>query len=290
LDVFDKASSRDGLGIVIKPFFKWPGSKAWLANRLNEALGNDFERIVEPFVGSAAFFLGGQCKKAILGDTNEHIAHCLTAVRDQPQEVIALLSQLSNTLEDYNKVKNFLPSNPVHAAARMIYLTNTSWGGLYRENRRGEFNVPFGNNGREFYCSERIMAASKKLRGAEIIHGNYDVTIKKSREEDLVFIDAPYVTKAADQHFDRYHASRFGWEDQIALAKMLSSDKILTRRILVTCAANSDLYELFEGWGVVEFSKRNSMTAYKSNTGNRKEALLVSPALHSLIEKLERKT
>lgn len=275
---------------MIKPFFKWPGSKAWLAHRLNEVLSNDFERIVEPFVGSAAFFLGAECTKAILGDANEHIADCLLAVRDHPEKVIFLLSQLSNTLEDYNNVKNFVPSNSIHAAARMIYLTNTSWGGLYRENRGGKFNVPFGDNGRIFFCEGRILAASKKLQGAEVIHGDYKITIEKSREDDLLFIDAPYVTKTVAQHFDRYHSSRFGWNDQVALAQILRQSQMRNRKILVTCAANLELYQLFEGWGIVEFSKRNSMTAYKSNTGNRKEALLVSPVLHDLIEKLECKT
>lgn len=271
---------------MIKPFFKWPGSKAWLANRLNEALSNDFDRIVEPFVGSAAFFLGSQCERAVLGDANEHIAHCLVAVRDHPEEVIGLLSQLSNTFEDYSNVKTFVPSSPVHAAARMIYLTNTSWGGLYRENLQGVFNVPFGNNGREFFCPEKIMAASRKLQGAEVIHGNFNFTLEKSRVNDLIFVDAPYVTKTVAQHFDRYHASRFGWKDQISLAKILNESHMRKRKILVTCAANSDLYELFEGWSVVEFSKRNSMTAYKANSGNRREALLVSPAMYDLIGKI----
>ena len=272
---------------MIKPCFKWPGSKAWLANRLNEVLLSDFERIVEPFAGSAAFFLGSQCKKAILGDTNEHIAHCLGAVRDRPREVISLLSQLGNTLEDYNQVKNFLPLDPVQSAARMIFLTNTSWGGLYRENKKGGFNVPFGNNGRVFYSAEKIIAASKKLHGAEIIHGNYDVAIDKSNSKDLIFIDAPYVTKKASEHFDRYHASRFAWKDQVLLADMLKSRAMKGRKILVTCAANPDLYELFSGWKVFEFSKRNSMAAYKYAAGKRNEALLISPALRYLYEKLE---
>ena len=271
---------------MIKPYFKWPGSKAWLVSRLNDILPRDFDRIVEPFVGSAAFFLGGECKKAVLGDANEHIALCLTAVRDNPKDVLAHLSQLTNTREDYNKLKNFHPSNAVQAAARMIFLTNTSWGGLYRENRHGNFNVPFGNNGRSFYCEEKIELASKKLQGAEIIHGNYDITIEKSTPNDLIFIDAPYVTKNTSLHFDRYHASRFGWDEQVTLSLLLRKRRMKNRKILITCAANSDLYELFPGWSVFEFSKRNSMTAYKANSGNRTEALLFNPALREVAGEL----
>jgi DNA adenine methylase len=271
---------------VAKPYFKWPGSKVWLVNRLTEVLPEDFERIVEPFAGSAAFFLGGTCERALLGDTNEHITHCLTAVRDNPYEVIEHLSHLTNSLMDYNKIKDFQPSSSIQAAARMIYLTNTSWGGLYRENRRGFFNVPFGNNGRAFYCEEKIVLASKKLQGAEIIHGNFHVTIEKSSQDDLIFVDAPYVTKKTAQHFDRYHASGFAWKDQVELAGLLNNSRMNGRKILVTCAANSDLYEIFPEWSVVEFSKRNSMTAYKANAGSRTEALLISPALHQMADEI----
>lgn len=240
-------------------------------------------------VGKAVFFLGARCKNAILGDTNEHIAHCLIAVRDHPDEVIALLSQLSNTIEDYNQLKNFRPCEPIQSAARMIFLTNTSWGGLYRENRQGSFNVPFGNNGRAFYSVEKIKAASEKLKGAKVIHGDYSSAISKSGTDDLIFVDAPYVTKTASRHFDRYHASRFAWKNQVELGEMLNSRLMRDRKILITCAADPDLYELFKGWDAVEFSKRNSMTAHKSISRNRNEALLISPALHYLVEKLKSK-
>ncbi|WP_425252428.1 DNA adenine methylase [Janthinobacterium sp. NFX145] len=272
---------------MIKPYFKWPGSKTWLINRLADFLPRDFKRIIEPFAGSAAFFLGGECEKALLGDTNEHIAFCLSAVRDNPREVLIHLSSLKNTIDDFKRVKKFQPSNAIQAAARIIFLTNTSWGGLYRENRQGDFNVPFGNNGRDFYCPEKIRIASEKLQGAEIIHGNFDLTIEKSTANDLIFIDAPYVTRTFSQHFDRYHASRFGWDEQVKLSNMLKERKMRNRKILITCAANSELYELFRGWSVIEFSKRNSMTAYKTNSGNRTEALLFSPALSYMATDLE---
>ncbi len=272
---------------MTKPFFKWPGSKSWLINRLSGIIPGDIKRIIEPFSGSAAFFLGSDCNSAVLADTNSQIAHCLTAVRDNPNQVIKYLSKLTNTREDYLRVRNERPSDIIGTAGRIIFLTNTSWGGLYRENRQGEFNVPFGDNGRIFFCEDTILAASNKLRGAEIYHSNFDITIEKANRHDLVFIDAPYVTKTTAEFFDRYHSSRYCWNDQLALAQILKNSKMKKKKMLITCAADADLYELFDEWSIVEFSKRNSMTAYKSNTGNRKEALLISPALHDLAEAME---
>lgn len=272
---------------MVKPFFKWPGSKHWLINRLHNFLPSGVSRVVEPFAGSASFFLGSRYESGFLCDANPHIVDCLTAVRDRPCDVIGLLAQLTNTSADYNNVKNHIPRTAVEAAARMVFLTNTSWGGLYRENRSGAFNVPFGNNGRRFFCEETIFSASSKLANCEIVHSNFDWTLENSRKDDLVFIDAPYVTKIRAEYFDRYHSSGYDWSDQVALAKLLRSRRFNTRKVLITCAADPNLYELFPRWRVIEFFKRNSMTAYKNNTGNRKEALLLSPALDGLFRELD---
>lgn len=271
---------------MVKPFFKWPGSKYWLINRLHNFLPSNISRVVEPFAGSASFFLGSPYNSGFLCDANPHIVDCLTAVRDNPDGVICLLSQLSNTNIDYNNVKAYVPRNKVEAAARMVFLTNTSWGGLYRENKSGAFNVPFGNNGRSFFCEQTIFSASTKLKNCEIVHSNFDTTLENSAKGDLVFVDAPYVTKIRAEYFDRYHSSGYDWSDQLVLAKLLRSRELKTRKVLITCAVDSNLYELFPGWGIIEFSKRNSMTAYKSNTGNRKEALLLSPALSGMFQEL----
>lgn len=235
-------------------------------------------RVVEPFAGSAAFFLGSGYQTAFLADTNPQVVHCLSAVRDKPKEVLKYLSRLNNTREDYIRVRDDISRDAVSAAGRLIFLTNTSWGGLYRENRQGKFNVPFGNNGRSFFCENTVIAASKKLKNAEIQNWTYKQTLEESKTNDLIFVDAPYVTKTASEYFDRYHASRFTWADQVTLARLLNRNKMTSKRMLVTCAADPDIFQLFEGWKVFEFTKRNSMTAYMSKAKYRKEALLVSPA------------
>lgn len=273
---------------MAKPFFKWPGSKSWLLAHLSAALPPESVRVVEPFSGSAAFYLGTNYHRALLADTNEKVVGCLIAVRDRPKKVLQYLSRLTNSLEDYVRVRDENPRSEAAAAGRLIFLTNTSWGGLYRENLRGKFNVPFGNNGRAFYCEETILAAAEKLREAEIRHSTFGDTLAASRSRDLLFIDAPYVTKNASEYFDRYHASKFNWNDQLALASLLVGKKLKSRMMLITCAADRDLYQLFRGWTVFEFSKRNSMTAHTNRAGYRREALLISPALLGLSNELAR--
>lgn len=272
---------------MAKPFFKWPGSKSWLIRRIADTLPRVPFRVVEPFAGSAAFFLGSHFQTALLADTNKQVVDCLLAVRDKPSKVLKYLSTLKNDRNHYTEIRDTTPENTVAAAGRLIYLTNTSWGGLYRENRLGKFNVPFGNNGRSFFCEETIVSASEKLRSAEIRHSGFEGILNRTGKDDLIFIDAPYVTKATSEFFDRYHMSRFCWSDQTRLAKQLSTKKMATKFMLITCAADPDLYELFDDWSIFEFSKRNSMTAHTSKNGYRREALLVSPALIDVAVELE---
>jgi DNA adenine methylase len=271
---------------VAKPFLKWPGSKTWLVDQLVHLLPTSGLRVVEPFAGSAAFFLGSCYTSAILGDTNEQVAWCLQAVRDDAKNVLQFLSRLTNSLPDYVRVRDLRPSAPAEIAGRLIFLTNTSWGGLYRENQKGGFNVPFGNNGRSFFSEETILAASEKLSTSEVLHAGFAGTLANVQKSDLVFVDAPYVTKDNAQYFDRYHATRFRWADQVELAKLLNGRKFRSKLVIVTCAADADLYAVFPGWTVFEFSKRNSMTASTKSVGYRREALVVSPALNELIEGL----
>ena len=183
---------------MIKPFFKWPGSKSWLINQLADIWPVNSLRVVEPFAGSAAFYLGGGCSAA---------------------------SKLKNCPEDYLRIRSENPVGAVSAAGRLIFLTNTSWGGLYRENLNGQFNVPFGNNGRSFFCEDTILSASEKLKNAEILHWGFAQTLEATKKDDLIFVDAPYVTKTNAEFFDRYHATRFGWDDQLLLSKLLNLKK-----------------------------------------------------------------
>ena len=287
LGIFDPTSEWNGVWIVAKPFFKWPGSKAWLINRFSHIFPGNSVRLVEPFAGSAAFYLGSTFQTALLADKNEQIVNCLCAVRDNPSRVLKYLSTLKNDRNHYIQIRDVVPVDAVTAAGRLIFLTNTSWGGLYRENKFGKFNVPFGNNGRKFFCEETILLASARLKRVDIQHASFEQSLKQTSIDDLIFIDAPYVTKSTSEFFDRYHMSRFCWADQIKLAQQLKEKNMSSKAMLITCAADPDLYELFDDWRIFEFSKRNSMTAHTNKIGYRREALLVSPALIDFAIQLE---
>jgi len=271
---------------MTKPFFKWPGAKTWLVAELADVFSFKGARVVEPFAGSASFFLGSGSETALLTDNNQHVATCLQAVRDNPDAVVARLARMSNEKNYYDTVRDQRPRSATGIAARLIFLTNTSWGGIYRENAQGRFNVPFGNNEREFCDPARIRRASQRLKNVEIGHRSYEVALEAAKATDILFVDPPYVSHVSRSGFNRYSAALYTWQDQMKLVKILTGKRLRGARTLVASAAALEIYQLFPGWHAVEFNKRKSMLTNRGEHGHRKEALLLSPALGALAANL----
>jgi site-specific DNA-adenine methylase len=138
---------------MIEPVFKWPGSKRWMGN-LAHALGQLVTgRVVEPFSGSAAFFLNSRVKTALLGDVNAELVECLIGLRDAPTEVIYRLKSLKNDRCHFDQIKVLNFGNSADKAARLIFL----------------------------------------LKGADIRCQSYSVTLDGVVGEDLIILDPPYV-------------------------------------------------------------------------------------------------
>ncbi|MDP4199573.1 MAG: Dam family site-specific DNA-(adenine-N6)-methyltransferase [Bacteroidota bacterium] len=128
-----------------KPFLKWAGGKNSLLPVLSKYVPKEFRKYVEPFVGGGALFFSIQPEQGIIGDENAELIACYEAVRDNPEELIALLSKYRVSSEEFYRVRAQNPrvlSGP-ERAARMIYLNKTCFNGLYRVNRYGQFNTPF---------------------------------------------------------------------------------------------------------------------------------------------------
>jgi DNA adenine methylase len=130
----------------MKPFLKWAGGKRWLTKQLSDQLPVTFNRYFEPFLGSGAVFFELEPGNAILSDANDELIATYRAVRDYPGEIFHQLKALHTRHDSalYYEQRSFQPTDEISAAVRFIYLNRTCWNGLYRVNRRNEFNVPIG--------------------------------------------------------------------------------------------------------------------------------------------------
>lgn len=132
-------------------------------------------------------------KKSYLSDANPQLINAYIQVRDSPETVIRFFEEMPNTKEAYYRIRGEITNdNTPENAARFIYLNQTSYNGLYRVNRAGHYNVPYGSRETWVYHMDRIRSASMKLRKAKIEVGDFAANKYRIKPNDLVFLDPPY--------------------------------------------------------------------------------------------------
>ena len=207
-------------------------------------------RYYEPFVGGGALFFRLGHPEAILGDDNGELVHCWTMVRDRPEALITALREHVYEKDYYYEVRARDPREltPIRRAARTIYLNRTGFNGLYRVNKSGGFNVPFGRYKNPLICDEtNLLACSKFLAGTDLRQGGFAQTVQEAGEGDFVYFDPPYVPVSATANFTDYRPGGFGWDDHVRLAETMET---LAQRGVKVVLSNSDgpgVRGLYEG-------------------------------------------
>ena len=209
--------------IAVKPILKWAGGKTQLLAQLLPHVPERYGAYIEPFVGGGALFFALQPVRAILSDSNPELVNLYRQIASNVEAVIDRLKRYRNTRDDYYEVRlqEWQRLEPFEAAARMIYLNRTCFNGLYRVNRKGEFNVPYGRYPNPRICDEvNLRAASEVLKRAEILCGDFaEILSCNARPGDFVFLDPPYVPVGKWGDFKRYTKEQFYEADHRRLAE-----------------------------------------------------------------------
>jgi DNA adenine methylase len=209
--------------VRIKPFLKWAGGKTRLLPALRQSLPPRFNRYFEPFLGGGAFFFDLSPGIAILGDSNPELINCYQIVRERPRDLLAALSKLRVNESEFYRLRELeaekLP--PVVRAARLIYLNKTCYNGLYRVNRQGRFNTPYGRHSSVTLVDpENLIAASSVLRRAQLVCADFTAVLESADKGDFIYFDPPYVPVGKFSDFKRYTKDQFYEADQERLAKV----------------------------------------------------------------------
>ncbi|MBL7487814.1 Dam family site-specific DNA-(adenine-N6)-methyltransferase [Frankia sp. AgB1.9] len=211
-----------------RSFLKWAGGKTRYAGTL-VALAPEFSGTYrEPFLGSGAVFFELRPARAVLSDANGELVVCFQQVLQQPRELMALLDTMPNTAEYFERTRRRDPAelSELERAARVIYLNKTSFRGLWRVNRKGEFNTPYGAYDRPYYNRETLSRAAEALSGAAVAETDFETAVDAAEAGDWVFLDPPYVPLGGWADFKRYTAGQFGAQDHVRLcAAMRRADR-----------------------------------------------------------------
>lgn len=254
-----------------RSFLKWAGGKTRYAKILVANAPKFTGRYREPFLGSGAVFFELNPPTAILSDANEELIVCFRMVAKDPEAVMALLDEQPNTREHFEYVRRQSPSSlsEVERAARVIYLNKTAFRGLWRVNKRGEFNTPYGAYNRPYYNRETLLRASKALAAAELRVSDFEDQLDQAEPGDWVYLDPPYVPLGGWADFKRYTPGQFGYDDHIRLhaAMKRASD----RGVFLTLT-NSDtpfVRQLFEeDFFIARMSTRRDINLHAAKRGS----------------------
>jgi DNA adenine methylase len=230
--------------LIPRPFLKWAGGKTQLTDSLLACAPPCFKVYHEPFVGSGALFFRlyreQKIRQAVISDINAELIDTYIAIRDCVFDVIRILSEFPYTREFYYEVRAKDPwelSLP-ERAARMIYLNKTGYNGLYRVNRQGRFNVPFGRYKSPNYLDrENLLAVSRALQNVQILCTPFETVLERANPNDWVYFDPPYMPVSQTANFTSYSANGFGLSDQKRLRDICIE---LDRRGVYVTVSNSD--------------------------------------------------
>jgi DNA adenine methylase len=270
---------KDGAdkAIALSPFLKWAGGKRWFADRWLHLIPDRFDRYIEPFVGSGAMYFALRPKVAILSDLNADLINAYRAVRDEPTKIQRLLEthDRQHSKEHYYRTRSAQPNDAIDRAARLIYLNRTCWNGLYRVNRRNEFNVPIGTKTRAVLPTDNFPSVSTALRGAQLLVQDFEATIDLAAEGDFVFVDPPYTVKHNFNGFLKYNDHIFSWTDQVRLRDAVARAAGRGAMVLVTNANHHSIREIYEDIGAQTVLTRASILAASSANRSQIEELAI---------------
>ena len=227
-----------------RPFLKWAGGKARLIQQYIPYFPTYFKTYYEPFVGGGSVFFylhERQAAKAFLTDINAELITTYRCVRDDVEKLIDLLKehQLQHSKDYYYRIRTTIESSELKKAARLIYLNKTCFNGLYRENSKGEFNVPMGRYKKPNICDlSNLRLASVALQSAEIEIRSFEKVLNNaSNSEDFVYFDPPYYPVSTTSNFTSYSRYAFNENEQYRLRDVFVE---LAQRGVKVMLSNSD--------------------------------------------------
>jgi DNA adenine methylase len=248
-----------------EPLLKWTGGKRWLIPTVRRLVLNSCGTYFEPFVGGAAIFFNLQPTKAVLSDKNEELINCYIQVRDNPDKVVSELSKLRNTEEQYYAVRASRPKSEARRAARLIFLTNLSFNGIYRVNMKSEFNVPYGRRTHlPPYEPEKIYNASDALSTTRLLHADFEKATSTAVSGDLIYFDPPYTVVHGNNGFLRYNEKILHWTDQVRLANLARTLSRRGCRVIVSNADHPSILELYHGFKQLRVERASCMAATRT--------------------------
>ena len=271
-----------------KPFVKWAGGKRQIIDKLKQYVPDEYNTYYEPFIGGGALLFELAPKNAVINDSNEELMNVYKCLCDEEKfkKMCSLLNHYETEhSEDFyyeirNKDKNKNTYNRLSdytKAARTIYLNKACFNGLYRVNKKNEFNVPFGKKTKvNTYEGSNLITVSNYLtmNNIKILSVDFEEAVKDVKEKDFVYFDPPYDSETST--FNSYTEEGFSKDEQIRLAKVF---KELDRKgafVMLSNHNTSIINDLYKEYNIHLIEAKRNINSNGKKRGKVEEVIITN--------------
>lgn len=271
--------------VLAQPFLKWAGGKRQLLPEIKKYLPKKYNTYYEPFVGAGALFFDQQPKKAIINDVNTELINCYEVIKKLSIDLIVELQKHKNTekyfynIRELDRTKEFKKLSCVERAARIIYLNKTCYNGLFRVNRQGQFNSPFGKyKNPNIVNSETIKAINLLLNrnSVEILNTDFAKAVETAKRNDFIYFDPPYDPISDTASFTGYSSNAFGKNEQERLRDLF--DKLTRKgcKVMLSNSATDFIAELYKDYNIITIQANRNINSVGTDRKKINEFLILN--------------
>lgn len=271
--------------VEVKPILKWVGGKRQLLSEISPIIPGEFDRYYEPFVGAGAVLFDLLPSKAIINDLNSELINVYQVIKNNPKELLELLKEhMENNNKDYfyqvrelDRKPDYNKLSDIYKASRTIYLNKTGFNGLYRVNKNGQFNVPWGRYvNPKIVDSDNILSMSKYFNESEIeiLNVDYKEALNSVSKGDFVYFDPPYLPISPSSAFVSYTSNGFGEKEQIELKETCDNLNNQGVKFLLSNSYHPFLLDLYQDYNIKVVEARRSVNSKGHKRGKIREILV----------------
>lgn len=277
------------------PFLKWAGGKSQLLQQFEKFIPSDFNQYIEPFIGGGALFFHlyskGRIKQATILDSNKELIDCYKAIKGNLQDLVECLSEhkvnhLKLREEYYYRIRNKVRNNldiwnglsVVKRSAITIYLNKTCFNGLYRVNRKNEFNVPVGGyRNPEIFKLGNLKAVNQALRVVKVIRAyDFSKCLQYAEKDDFVYLDPPYNPLNKTASFTSYTKNGFGQKEQIKLSEVYRKLSEKGCKIMLSNSDTDFIKNLYGGYRIETVKATRMINCKSAGRGKINEIVVMN--------------
>lgn len=251
-----------------RPPLKWTGGKQRILTTLLPHISAP-GRLIEPFVGAGAVFMAAGERDILINDANSSLIEfylCLKAdVKGFLEVAERLFCESNRNAEAYARNRDLFNngSTGVERAALFLYLNKFGFNGLYRVNKRGAFNVPYGHHAMlPGFPRQQLLDMSAKLQRVEILQGEFMAAMALAASGDVVYCDPPYLdTATTKSSFTAYTAAAFGPQQHRELVAAAHAAVARGATVVISNHDSEVSRNLYVGAEIHSFEVRRSVAA-----------------------------